>query len=186
MACASLRNFQLGISLYNVDVTFTLADIIRNTYIHYYRVLSNVINLDIGTDPSPGDLHLRENDNEVSISDGIPITNVEETQTSAFIKKGTMDNSTESKRKKTKPNFAGEVLAALKKSRLERDEIMSQIKSAPAEDDTDTFFHSLAKTVKTFPPLMKAQIKRKLFEVVSDAEIELLRRSLPSTQVTYN
>lgn len=46
----------------------------------------------------------------------------------------------------------------------------------PVVDDDDglrQFFDSLAKTVKTFPPALRAKVKAKVFQVINDAEISL-------------
>lgn len=48
------------------------------------------------------------------------------------------------------------------------------VSAAVDEDDgLREFFDSLAKTVKTFPPALRAKVKAKVFQIVNDAEMSL-------------
>lgn len=47
------------------------------------------------------------------------------------------------------------------------------LKAADEDDSLRLFFDSLAKTVRTFPPTLRAKVKAKVFHIVNDAEISL-------------
>lgn len=53
-------------------------------------------------------------------------------------------------------------------------EILSRyIEAKKEEDSTDYFFKSMASKVKGMPNKMKAEIERKIFQIVNDAELKL-------------
>nr|XP_022908547.1 uncharacterized protein LOC111419894 [Onthophagus taurus] len=134
-----------------------------------------------GTEETVMVLNTTENDkDDDNDNDEVDIENLCDERPTPALNETISSGCSEPKQKKRKPTFAGEVLSALKKNRLERAAIISQMNMAQAtpDDETDTFFKSLALTVKQFPPLLRAQIKRKLYQIVSDAEVDLLR-SLP-------
>ncbi|XP_074026215.1 uncharacterized protein [Leptinotarsa decemlineata] len=85
-----------------------------------------------------------------------------------------------SSQKRKKVNFRDEILSAINKTRSEREAIISLLTSTLPEDEIDVFFISLAMTVKTFPPLLRAQTKSKLFQVISGAELQLLAPQPPA------
>lgn len=89
------------------------------------------------------------------------------------IMKKTEKKTTANKRKR---NVDDAMLCVLNKNLSEREALMNKLTlpSQPPEDDIDALFKSLAITIKTFPPLLRAQTKNKLFQVISEAELQLL------------
>lgn len=204
MVCGLLRNFFIGMSF--LAWYYRLR---KKCHLYCCRVLTNTDTQIADTHTAGTQLNTEEDNTQESLEEILADENVDEIppdistaskhkateilpKTASNEKFSNDDWNEPKKKKKRKANFAGEVLSAIKKSRSERDTIISQLNSAPAippEDKNVFLFKSLAMTVKTFPPLLRAQIKNKLFQVISEAEVELLlpRPVQPSSRLsTYS
>ena len=104
--------------------------------------------------------------------------------------KKSTNNDLEAPQGKRKKNLSSQIISAIQKGQLERETLMSQLTAGPptaAEDEIDILFKSLALTVKKFPPLLRAQTKSRIFQVISDAELQLLRPEPPVSRLsTYS
>lgn len=74
----------------------------------------------------------------------------------------------------------------MKQSAAERETLLKELAKgtpAPPDDEIDVFFKSVAMTVKSFPPLIRAETKSRIFQIISDAEIQLLRSPNPPSRI---
>jgi len=60
----------------------------------------------------------------------------------------------------------------LLKKGLEERKIIFETNKFEKDDPIDTFFKSMASTVKTFPPSLKIRVKREVFNIVNNLEFE--------------
>ena len=65
-----------------------------------------------------------------------------------------------------------EWIMLLKKGIEERKIIFETINKIEEDDPIDTFFKSMASTVKTFSPSLKIRVKREIFNIVNNLELE--------------
>lgn len=98
-----------------------------------------------------------------------------------------VNSGTEPVLKKRKKDCSSDILKAISQSAAERENLMKQlaiVPSTPPEDEIDALFKSFAMTVKSFPPLLRLETKNQIYQIISAAELQLVRPEPPPSQIS--
>lgn len=77
--------------------------------------------------------------------------------------------------KKNKEKLSDQILEGRKERMQMLQTLIDKSTTVPIEDPIDLLFRCMAGTVKTFPPIYQAEAKAKLFQVVSEIELKVLK-----------
>lgn len=77
--------------------------------------------------------------------------------------------------KKTTRRAQDKMLDEIKKGREERLAALREMKQNECSDPIQRFFKSMASTVSTFPPELALEAKMRIFNIVSEMELRILK-----------
>jgi len=103
---------------------------------------------------------------EMPIDDKLPNTEINHSL---------IDSFTKPCEKKTTRRAQDKILDDIKKGREERLAALREMKQQESIDPIQTFFKSMASTVSMFPPESVVEAKMRIFNIVSEMELRLLK-----------